>query len=328
MIPIDMPVMLLGYMIIIFSEVFLWLLIAGLLALLIPRCRRYLLARRWRYGLLAVLLAAGSVPNLQITLDLWLERRAHNPRLEHDEVLGDLVLPAGTRVHLKYLEPSNDWDGTPIPYGLQSLDSAEFDRTPVNIMGLQVRSLKLRGYDATLQTLAAHEVEGWRCDAGQVEFKIHPKEQLKFSEWQLYACTLAAGTELGGIVWPGPVQIFRDREGWNARSEGHSMTLLGMRLRWLSMRGKQPYGPASSWSGMLDQPFVFGPVQYPAEVYVESFNGLVLFNLPPDTQAQDLRTHTPIEGGNTVVHRLAGEVLKVRPSRKLGDPFIDDLAEP
>jgi hypothetical protein len=79
---------------------------------------------------------------------------------------------------------------------------------------------------------------------------------------------------------------------------------------------------------MLDQPFVFGPVQYPAEVHVESFNGLVLFNLPPDTQAQDLRSHTPIEGGNTVVHRLAGEVLKVRPSRKLGDPYIDDLAEP
>ena len=39
------------------------------------------------------------------------------------------------------------------------------------------------------------------------------------------------------------------------------------------MTGKQPYGPASSWSGMLDQPFVFGPVQYPAEVHVESFNG-------------------------------------------------------
>ncbi|MGO3982974.1 hypothetical protein ABI582_01175 [Pseudomonas sp. SAS7] len=36
MIPVSMPAMLLGYMIYLFSEVFLWLLIACLLALLIP----------------------------------------------------------------------------------------------------------------------------------------------------------------------------------------------------------------------------------------------------------------------------------------------------
>ncbi|MGJ7549735.1 hypothetical protein [Pseudomonas alloputida] len=40
MIPVDMPVMLLGYMIYIFSEVFLWLFIAGLIGLLVPRSRR------------------------------------------------------------------------------------------------------------------------------------------------------------------------------------------------------------------------------------------------------------------------------------------------
>ncbi|HYQ51769.1 MAG TPA: hypothetical protein VES70_15265 [Pseudomonas sp.] len=40
MLPVDMLVMLLGYMICIFSEVFLWLFIAGLIALLIPRSRR------------------------------------------------------------------------------------------------------------------------------------------------------------------------------------------------------------------------------------------------------------------------------------------------
>ena len=50
MIPVDMPVMLLGYIIYIFSEVFLWLFIAGLIALLIPRSRRYIVARRWRFG--------------------------------------------------------------------------------------------------------------------------------------------------------------------------------------------------------------------------------------------------------------------------------------
>ena len=46
MIPVDMPIMLLGYMIYIFSEVFFWLFTACLIALLIPRSRRYVLARR------------------------------------------------------------------------------------------------------------------------------------------------------------------------------------------------------------------------------------------------------------------------------------------
>jgi len=143
MIPVDMPVMLLGYMIYIFSEVFLWLFIAGLIALLVPRSRRFMVARRWRFGLLLMLLAVGSVPYIESSYRLWQDWRAHNPRLEHEEVLGDLVLPAGTRVHLQDLEPFNDLSGDPVPYGMQSLDHADFDRTPSHIMGMPVRRLKL-----------------------------------------------------------------------------------------------------------------------------------------------------------------------------------------
>lgn len=328
MIPIDMPLMLLGYMIFIFSEVFLWLLIAWLVAWLIPRSRRYMLARRWGYGLLGVLLAVGCVPYVELNFSHWQEWRAHNPHLEHEEVLGDLVLPAGTRVHLDYPEPTNDWTGKPLPYGLQSLDGAEFERAPGNIKGFQVRSLKLRGYDATLQTLAAHEIEGWRCEAGQVEFKISPKAQLRFADWQLYHCTLAAGTKLGGIVWPGPVTLLLDRDGWDARADEASITQLGMAMRWFSMRGERPYGPAIGWDGTLNQPADFGPVQYPADVHVAHYKGQLLFSVPVDAQALDRRTNTPIEGGNTVVHSLAGDVLQVRPSRKLGDPFPDAVVVP
>ncbi|KHL71251.1 hypothetical protein PpSQ1_27215, partial [Pseudomonas putida] len=72
-------------------------------------------ARRWRCGFLLVLPAAGRVPYIESTNSLWQDWRAHNPRLEHEEVIGDLVLPAGTRVHLRNLEPFNDLSGDPVP---------------------------------------------------------------------------------------------------------------------------------------------------------------------------------------------------------------------
>lgn len=74
-----------------------------------------MLARRWRFGILMVLLAAGSGLYVQFIYEHWQDWRAHNPRLEHEQVLGDLVLPAGTRVHLQNLEPFNDLSGDPVP---------------------------------------------------------------------------------------------------------------------------------------------------------------------------------------------------------------------
>ena len=330
MIPVDMPIMLLGYMIYIFSEVFLWLLSACLIALLIPRSRHYMLARRWRFGLLSVLLAVGSVPYVESEFSHWQQWRTHNPRLEHEEVLGDLVLPAGTQVHLDNLDDRVDYSGKPVPYGMQSLKHAVFDRTPGTIMGMPVRRLELwQGHgNATVETLSAHELEGWKCEPGEVEFEFPFGAHFKFAEWKLHQCYLAPGTELGGIVWPGPVRVFSSAPLWEARSEDTPVQVLGMELRWLSMRMAQPYGPARSWDGFLNHAVDFGPVHYPADIQVRSSDGRLLFSLPASMQALDRRTGKPIEGGHTVVQNEAGEVLGVHTNAEMGIRFFNELLEP
>jgi hypothetical protein len=327
MIPVDMPLMLLGYMIYIFSEVFLWLFIAGLIALLIPRSRRYMAARRWRCGLLLVLLAAGSVPYIESTNSLWQDWRAHNPRLEHEEVIGDLVLPAGTRVHLRNLEPFNDLSGDPVPYGMQSLEQADFERTPGHILGMPVRRLELaQGHGfATVETLSAHDLAGWKCESGEIEFDFPFGAHFKLSEWKMSRCTLAPGTVLGGIVWPGPVRVSSNTTGWLARSEESPVKVQGIELRSLIMILDRPYGEGRSWEGYSNQPFDFGPVHYPADIQVSRYQGQMLFSLPPDAQAEDRCTGMPIEGGQTVVQSMAGEVLGVRTNRSMGVYFPDEI---
>jgi hypothetical protein len=327
MIPVSMPAMLLGYMIYLFSEVFLWLLIACLLALLVPRCRRYMLARRWRFGVLVVLLAAGSGLYVQFTYEQWQDWRAHNPRLEHEEVLGDLVLPAGTQVHLRNLEPFNDLSGDPVPYGMQSLEQADFERTPGHILGMPVRRLELaQGHGfATVETLSAHALAGWKCEPGEVEFGFPFGAHFTFSEWKMRRCTLAPGTQLGGIVWPGPVRVFANTTSWQARSEESPVRVLGIELRSLIMILDRPYGEGRSWGGYSNQPFAFGPVHYPADIQVSHYQGQMLFSLPPDAHAQDRRTGTPIEGGQTVVQSMQGEVLGIHSNRSMGVYFPDEI---
>ncbi|MEN5300724.1 hypothetical protein [Pseudomonas sp. TWI628] len=327
MIPVDMPLMLLGYMIYIFSEVFLWLFIAGLIALLIPRSRRYMVERRWRFGLLLMLLAAGSVPYIESTNSLWQDWRSHNPRLEHEEVLGDLVLPAGTRVHLQNLEPFNDLSGDPVPYGMQSLDHADFDRTAGHIMGMPVRRLKLaQGHGfATVETLSAHDLAGWKCEPGEIEFDFPFGAHFNFSEWKMSRCTLAPGTDLGGIVWPGPVTVSSNTTSWEARSEESPVKVLGIELRSLIMVLDRPYGDGHWWRGYANQPFTFGAIHYPADVQVSCDQGQMQFSLPLGVQALDQRSKTFIEGGQTVVQSMAGMVLGVRTNGSMGVYFPDEL---
>ena len=87
----------------------------------------------------------------------------------------------------------------------------------------------------------------------------------------------------------------------------------------------RPYGEGRSWGGYSNQPFAFGPVHYPADIQVSHDQGQMLFSLPPDAQAQDRRTGTPIEGGQTVVQSRVGEVLGVRSNRSMGVYFPDEI---
>ncbi|MDD1017369.1 hypothetical protein [Pseudomonas rubra] len=331
MIPIDPFAMIVGYMIFMASAVSLWLLLACLLALLVPRCRRYMLGRPWRFGFLGVGLAVAGVPYAKIEVSHWLDWRAHNPRLEREEVLGDLVLPAGTRVRLEYLEPFNDLSGNPVPYGMHSLEQADFERTLGNIMGIGVRRLELWQHhgSATLETVAATDVQGFRCEPGKVEFHFPFGAHFRFSEWRLEGCMLAPGSELGGIVWPGPVRVFSiEGDGWEARAEDTPTQLLGLELGSLSMRLSGPHGDVLSWHGVLTRAVDFGPVHYRTGIEVRSFQGNLLFSPPAQIPALDRRTGTPIEADHSVVQSMAGEVLAVRPNHEVGVHFFDEIVIP
>lgn len=284
MIPVNPLAMVVGYIILIFSEVFLWLLIACLVAFLIPRCRRYMLARRWRFGFLVVGLAVVSAPYVKIVVGHWLDVRAHTPRLQHEEVLGDLVLPAGTQVRLENLQPFDNLAGEPVPFGMQSLKHADFDRTLGNIMGMRVRRLELwqSHGTATVETVSTHDLEGWTCEPGKVEFNFPFGAHFTFSQWSLQECMLAPGTRLGGIIWPGPVRVFSTERGWEARSEDTPVQLLGMELRGLRMRLNRPGSDVFMWQGALDRAVDFGSVHYPQGTQVRSDQGNLLFSLPPD----------------------------------------------
>lgn len=331
MIPINPLAMMIGSMIFIFSQVFLWLFLACLLAFLIPRYRRAMLARPWLFGLTFVVLAAASVPYVNIGVTQWLDWRAHNPRLEREEVLGDLVLPAGTQVQLEDVKPFNDLSGTPRPYGIQSLKHADFERTPGNIMGIPVRWLELwqdHG-SATVEILAATDLQGWRCEPGKVEFRFPSGAHFKFSEWRLNRCTLAPGSKQGGIVWPGPVTVFStERNSWELRAGDTPTLLLGLELSWLSMRLNKPDGDVLKWSGKLNRAVDFGPVHYPVGVEVRSYQGNLLFSPPPEIQALDRRTGTPIEADHSFVQNADGKVLDVRPNGEVGVWFYDEIVVP
>lgn len=330
MIPINPLAMMIGSMIFIFSQVFLWLLIAGLLAFLIPRYRRSMLARPWLFGLTFVVLAAASVPYVNIGVTQWLDWRAHNPRLEREEVLGDLVLPAGTQVQLEDVKPFNDLSGTPRPYGMQSLKHADFERTPGNIMGIPVRWLELwqdHG-SATVEILAATDLQGWRCEPGKVEFRFPSGAHFKFSEWRLNRCTLAPGSKQGGIVWPGSLTVSSSSgDSWDLGTDTPTR-LLGLELRWLSMLLNKPDGEVLKWSGELNSAADFGPVHYPVGAQVSSFQGYLLFSPPPEAQALDRRTGTPIESDHSVMQSADGKVLDVRPNGEVGVWFYDEIVVP
>jgi hypothetical protein len=331
MIPMNMQAMLIGSMIFMLSLVSLGLLIVCLLALLIPRFRRYMLARPRRFGLLVIGLAVVSAPVVTIVGKAWLDERAHHPRLDHEEVLGELVLPAGTQVRLEYRKPFNDLSGDPMPYGMQSLKHADFDRAPGNILGMRVRRLALwqdHG-NATVETMAAADVQGWRCEPGKVEFRFPFGAHFTLSKWRLEGCMLAPGSTVGGIVWPGPVKVFSTKDGeWNVASDDTPTRLLGLELRPLSMRLNGPHGDVVTWSGVLDHALDVGPIHYAAGIEVRSYQGHLLFIPRPETPAVDTRTSTPIEQDHSVVQNVTGEMLGVRPNHEVGIRNVDELLVP
>lgn len=89
MIPVNSLAMLLGSLMLLISLACLGGLIIWLLACLHPRSRRYMRARRWRFGVLAVALLLGSLPTIQylgLHVDDWREQRALGLGFEQEVV--------------------------------------------------------------------------------------------------------------------------------------------------------------------------------------------------------------------------------------------------
>lgn len=308
---VDLQFLLRGYLAFISSTIFLWLMLTAVVALMVRRSNRYILARSGRFAALLALLVVASVPYGLSHSEEWQTWRAQNPRLERETVLGELVLPAGTQAHIERIEPIPSTPGLPIPWGMDSLDKASFAPDPLIIKGMSVHSLKLSDTRAQLHTSSGQTVDGWRCEPGIVEFHVPTGAKFKPSQWTLDRCVLAAGTRLGGIVWPGPVTLIAGAQWWVARDEERSVDVLGLRLHSLSMRGTRPYGQPQAWSGVLDRPGEFGPMRYPAGTQLMHRAGELAFYLPNDLQARDTRSGQVVAGGHTVVQAADGQVLKV-----------------
>lgn len=146
MIPINPLAMMLGSLFLLVSVICAAALAGLIVALLNQRARRFIFARGWWFGLLGVFLAAGSLPTFEFVrwqFNHWLDQRALNPRLNSEQVLGDLLLPAGTQVRIERLEPFSNLSGDTLPGGLQSLQRAQFDGEPAVVRGAAVLSLEL-----------------------------------------------------------------------------------------------------------------------------------------------------------------------------------------
>lgn len=331
MIPVNPLAMLLGSLFLLVSILCLCGLTVLLAACLHSPARRFMVARRWWFGLLAVFLAAGSLPTLEFMrwqLDHWLERRALNPRLDNEQVLGDLTLPAGTRVWLARLEPFRDLSGKPLPYGLQSLKRAEFGPAPGVLLGMQVRSLDLdagRGL-AELELMEAADLQGWACSAdGSVSFNYPFGAPFTLADWRLESCTLVPGSKVAGIVWPGKVTVRAVEKGrWQLEADSTPVRISGLNVRLDNLWVDGANGQLQGWRGELAEPLELGPMQYSAKTRVRDYHGNLLFSPVADAPAHEGRLGKTIEPDLSVEQSAAGEVLGVYPNEAVGvvDWFI------
>lgn len=328
MIPVNPAGMLVAFLMLLLSLQCLLALTVGLIALCIPRRRAYFWSLRRRFIPLAILLLLGSLPMLSLGYQ-WLEdfqqSQALNPTLEQPQTLGDLHLPAGTHVRLQRLAPLSDLSGNPLPYGLASLERAEFKRTPGQILGMQVSRLELDGgrglADLTIEAPA--QIQGWQCSADSEVRMVYPfNAPFVFADWRLGRCTLAAGSHAGGIQWPDAVTLNAiGNEGWQLQADESQtpirmgrMSVLGLRLVLDRERREVVY-----WSAQLAQALQLEGMQYPAGTLVKGRQGRLLFAANDKAPAKDLATGNALPARQAVAHdEVSGKRLGVYPIGEFG----------
>jgi len=314
MIPINPLAMMLGSLFLLVSLICVAALAALLIACLNARSRRFIRAHPWWFGLLAIFLVAGSLPTvgfLRWQAQHWLAQRALSPRLESQQVLGELVLPAGTRVWLERLEPGKHLSGEPLPHGLQSLQRAEFDGQPGLVQGAAVRRLDLGDTLAEVSLVDDAGLGGWQCSAqAPVTFGYPAGARFAPQQWRLEGCTLAAGSQVAGILWPGPMTVHAVEKGrWQLETGNTPVRFQGLEVRLWNLWLDGPYGALLDWQAELTEPVEFGPMQYPATTRVRAFHGNLLFSPLVEAPAVDRRSGKPIEPDLSVEQDAGGEVL-------------------
>lgn len=323
MIPVNPLAMMLGLLLLLVSLACLVTLLVVLGACLHPRGRRFVRARPKRFMLLSLLLVIGCLPGLQYLAwewQDWREQRALNPRLESDQVLGDLQLPAGTRIRMARLEPDTDWEGNALPYGLHSLRRAEFDEVPGQVRGVQVRRLELNDEQAEVELAAASRIDGWQCSAeAPVTFHYPPGAQFHFADWQLQSCTLAPGSEVAGVTWPGAMTVQAVGNGrWQLATDDTPVRLLGLPVRLWNLWLDAPYGLLQDWQAELTEPLELGPMQYPTGTRVRGFRGHLLFSPNAEAPAMDKRDGQPLKPDLSVEQSAEGDVLGIHNNLDVG----------
>ena len=323
MIPINPLAMMLGSLFLLVSVICAVALTGVLVALLNQRARRFILARGWWFGLLGVFLAAGSLPTFEFVrwqLNHWLDQRALNPRLQAEQVLGDLLLPAGTQVSIERLEPLKNLSGDTLPGGLQSLQRAQFDDQPAVVHGAAVRSLELGDMSGEAKLVEAARLDGWRCSAeAPVTFRYPSGERFNLKAWQLESCTLAPGSELAGVTWTQPIAVHAVEKGrWQLEPGDARVRFQGLNLRLWNLWLDAPYGELQDWQGELLEPVELGPMQYPATTRVRAFHGNLLFSPLVEAPAVDQRDGKPLGADLSVEQNADGEVLATHRNDDVG----------
>lgn len=328
MIPVNPAGMLVAFLLLLLSLQCLLALTVGLVALCIPRRRAYFWSLRRRFIPLAVLLLLGSLPMLSLFyqwFEDWQQSQALNPTLKQPQTLGDLHLPAGTNVWLQRLAPLSDLSGNPLPYGLASLKRAEFKRTPGQILGMQVSRLELDGARglADLAIAAPAWIEGWQCSPQSEVHMVYPfNAPFVFADWRLGRCTLAAGSQAGGIQWPDAVTLNAiGKDGWQLQADESQTPIRLGRMSVLALRLvlDSEHREVVSWSAQLAQALQLQGMEYPAGTVVKGRQGRLVFAANDKAPAKDLTTGNAVPARQAVAHDEAtGKRLGIYPISQVG----------
>ncbi|MCU9951035.1 hypothetical protein [Pseudomonas sp. PDM13] len=298
------------------------------LALALPRSRRHVLARPWRYGVLGVLLLGFAVLGVlmlceerRMEAEMQAEHDALNPRLERDLQLGELVFPAGSQVRLDTFEPL-DWQDQPRPHGLESLIEAWLPQ-PQPVLGLEVDALELplHHYFSRLRLARDSQVDGWPCAGNDwVEYRREVEERLQPSRWHFDRCPLVPGSRLLGVDWPLGSQVYRTGPGWTLRVSNSAgpQALEGMSLLELSLvldadRALQ------RWDGRLAEPHALGDWDYPAGTRVRHLDDQRLLLSPTrDAPARNRVDGEQVDFGRSIVQARDGRELGRESNERMG----------